>query len=137
MQVEYTRSKTSIDTGAFLQIWNNYTYVSSYDIFSTFLQADFLDVYYTDPIFSTAMISMRLQLSRTDEINTVVFDKIGTPIAQFVSILNILMLVGIVASMVSEAQIFEKFIDVYFKSYYRTTAAEFITEKLELLEKAK
>jgi hypothetical protein len=130
MQLEYARSNTSIDTGVFLKSVKDYTYVSSYDIFSTFLQADFLSVYYTDPIFSTAMISMRLQLGRTDEVNTVVFEKVGTPIAQFVSILNILMLVGIVASMVSEAQIFEKFINVYFKSYYRTTAAEFIGEKL-------
>jgi hypothetical protein len=39
------------------------------------------------------------------------------------------MLVGIIASMVSEAQIFEKFVDVYVKCYYRTTAAELLVEK--------
>ncbi len=47
------------------------------------------------------------------------------------------MLAGILSSMVSEAQIFEKFIDVYFKSYYRTTAAEYIAEQRILLEKTK
>jgi hypothetical protein len=66
MQVEYARSKTSIDDGVLLNTYRHYEYVSSYDIFSTFLQADFLSTYFSDPIFSTAMISMRLQLGRTD-----------------------------------------------------------------------
>jgi hypothetical protein len=66
MQVEYTRAKTSIDTGVFLDDIKRYSYANSYDIFSTFLQKDFLSVHFSDPIFSTAMISMRLQLGRTD-----------------------------------------------------------------------
>ncbi len=66
MQLEYTRSITAIDTGVFLRSWDNYTYVSSYNIFSTFLQASFIGTYFSDPVFSTAMMSIRLQLARTD-----------------------------------------------------------------------
>jgi hypothetical protein len=51
---------------------------------------------------------MVFSLSRTDMVDKVVFEKFASPLAQFLSILNTLMSVGIIAVLVSEAKVFEQ-----------------------------
>jgi hypothetical protein len=50
---------------------------------------------------------MRFSLSRTDVVDKIVFEKFASPLAQFLSILNTLMSLGIIAMLISEARVFE------------------------------
>ena len=72
------------------------------------------------------MLSLRLSLSGTDIITKLVFEKIGVPIAQFVSILNILMLAGVIATILSRVRVFESIVGVYLREFYRQTSANLI-----------
>jgi hypothetical protein len=77
-------------------------------IFSLFVTKDFLIEYFDyRPEFSTSYLTMRFSLSRTDVVDKIVFEKFASPLAQFLSILNTLMSIGILAMLVSEARVFE------------------------------
>ncbi len=68
---------------------------------------------------------MCITLQETDIVQNVVYEKIGSPLAQFVSILNILLVLGIVAKFVSEARIFDLLIDRYLSVYFLSTASQY------------
>ena len=51
---------------------------------------------------------MKFSLSRTDIIDLIVFEKFASPLSQFLSILNTLMSIGVIAVLISEARVFEQ-----------------------------
>jgi hypothetical protein len=58
-------------------------------------------------LFAEAHLLLKFSLSRTDTIHTIVFEKFGSPLAQFLSVMNTLMSLGIIGMLVSEAKVFE------------------------------
>jgi hypothetical protein len=72
------------------------------------MSSDFMALYQANfPKFASSLLSLKLTLSRTDIIYTIVFEKFGSPLAQFLSIMNTLMSLGIIGMLISEARVFE------------------------------
>ena len=125
--IEYQRSISMIDTEVFGSKFVNYTYVSDFSYFTQVLGSTFIQSYFTYfTQLQTSMVSLRLGISRTDIIDKIVFEKFGSPLAQFMSILNALMITGIIASMLSESKVFESIVQVQLRTFYRQTAAQLL-----------
>ena len=132
LQIEYQRSIDSVDYGAFGADIQEYSYISDFEVFSLFLTKDFMYQYfnYFDAL-ERGLFIIKFSLSRTDILNKIVYEKFASPLAQFLSILNTLMSVGILALMISEAKVFESMIQVYLRVFYRQTAADLLVKSKE------
>jgi hypothetical protein len=108
MQIEYYRRVAEVDYGYFLPQIEKHSFVFDLHIFSLFVTKDFLKLYFDfKPEFRDSFLTMRFSLSRTDVLDKIVFEKFASPLAQFLSILNTLMSLGIIAMLISEARVFE------------------------------
>jgi hypothetical protein len=53
-------------------------------------------------------MAMDFTLSSTDNVVNIVYEKITVPIAQFMSMLNTFLILGIIGTLASESKVFEE-----------------------------
>jgi hypothetical protein len=94
--------------GILWEVIYEYIFISGFQIYSSYITDDFLNNYFSDDYFKHSILVMDFSLSSTDTIINVVYEKITVPMAQFMSMFNTILIIGIIGMLASESRVFEE-----------------------------
>ncbi|KAL4445020.1 hypothetical protein ABPG74_018748 [Tetrahymena malaccensis] len=123
-QVTLQVSQTTLQEGFLISKSTQYTHLS--DVTN---QESFRSRGATSSTANTPTIAeFYINLSSTQAIQTIQYAQYPEVLAQFVSILNVLLLLGIIGGIISKTDIQQYFIDLKLKEYYKQTAYKFLKQ---------
>ncbi|EAS03761.1 transmembrane protein, putative (macronuclear) [Tetrahymena thermophila SB210] len=123
-QVSIQISKTSIQQGFLISKTTDYTHLSDASSQESFRSRGATSSTQNTPLIAEFYINM----SSNQLIQTIQYAQYPEILAQFVSILNVLLLLGIIGGIVSKTDIQQYFIDLKLKEYYKQTAYKFLKQ---------
>ncbi|EAS05712.1 transmembrane protein, putative (macronuclear) [Tetrahymena thermophila SB210] len=121
-QITLQVSKTSMQEGFLISKTTQYTHLSDVSSQESFRSRGATSSTQNTPLIAEFYIS----LSGTQYNQTIQYPQYPEILAQFVSILNVLLLLGVIGGIVSKTDIQQYFIDLKLKEYYKQTAYKFL-----------
>ncbi|KAL4445021.1 hypothetical protein ABPG74_018749 [Tetrahymena malaccensis] len=123
-QVNLQVSQTTLQEGFLVSKQTQYTHLSDVQSQQSFSSRDATSSTKNTPLIAEFYIS----LSPTQAYQIIQYAQYPEVLAQFVSILNVLLLLGIIGGIISKTDIQQYFINLKLKEYYKQTAYKFLKQ---------
>ncbi|KAL4453727.1 hypothetical protein ABPG74_009623 [Tetrahymena malaccensis] len=124
-EVKLQKSSTTIEQGFVLSYKNTSEYLSDYSIFLQFLPSN----YVKSEINLDLIGSVNIFLSDVGINQQVQFPPFTSLLAQFSSVFNVLVIIGIICQFWAQNELVQDFVEVQLKSYFKHTAFHFVQQK--------
>ncbi|EAR95643.3 transmembrane protein, putative (macronuclear) [Tetrahymena thermophila SB210] len=121
-QVKLQKGSTTINQGFVLQYESRSEYLSDYTIFLQYIPSTFVQ----QEINLDLIGSVQIFLSDVGMSQQVQFPPFTSLLAQFSSVFNVLVVIGIICQFWAQNELVQDFVEVQLKSYFKHTAFHFI-----------
>ncbi|EAR95641.2 hypothetical protein TTHERM_00266510 (macronuclear) [Tetrahymena thermophila SB210] len=124
-QVKLQKSSTTITQGFVLQNENKSEYLSDYSIFLLYMPYAFVQ----QELNLDLIGSVQIFLSDVGMSQQVQFPPFTSLLAQFSSVFNVLVIIGIICQFWAQNELVQDFVEVQLKSYFKHTAFHFLQKQ--------